>query len=51
MPIRPLLLPIYEELISLAKATPIERKEKKPAAPANDLFYELALKTSIFDRP
>lgn len=50
MPIRPILLPLYEELFKL----PIWKREKKesPKPPQNtDLFYELALKTSIFDRP
>jgi hypothetical protein len=50
MPIRAIVLPIYEDLFKLLKQK-TRPSAAEPKTGSNDLFYELALKTSIFDRP
>jgi len=50
MPIRAIVLPIYEDLFKLLKQK-TRPAAAEPKTGSNDLFYELALKTSIFDRP
>ena len=55
MPIHPITLPIYEELLKLPIVTAWQDKvdktirEKRPAQ-VPDTYLELILRTSVFDR-
>ena len=49
MPIRPILIPIYEELIKRFKRE-ASCKENKKGVDVSDTYIDLVLKTTIFDR-